>query len=126
MTTRAAELRSVPRLRTLGGRWRNDLGSELELHDTDGFLSGRYTSAVGEARRSEPLIGFCTPPSGAAIVVLAFVVRWPGTGSVTSWTARYDGERDSLEAAWLLEAASPSEAAWRSMQLGHDVFRRAG
>lgn len=126
MTTRSAEPRSVPGLRTLGGRWTSELGSELELHDTDGFLSGRYTSAVGLVRRSEPLIGFCTPPSGAGIVVLAFVVRWPGTGSVTSWTARYDSERDILEATWLLEAAAPSEAAWRSMQLGHDVFRRAG
>ncbi|MDA8310478.1 MAG: avidin/streptavidin family protein [Actinomycetota bacterium] len=124
MTTRSAPLCGAPARRSIVGTWRSELGSELELHDTDGFLSGRYLSAVGASRRSQPLIGFCTPPSGEGAVVLGFVVRWSDTGSVTSWTGRYDTGTDELHLTWVLAAASGPTTAWRSTELGQDRFRR--
>lgn len=126
VTTNSADIRPFVRLRTLGGRWTNELGSELELHNTDGFLSGRYHSTVGTAQHAEPLVGFCTPLTGTGIVAFGFVVRWDEAGSVTTWTGRYDGDTDRLQTTWVLESTSPSETSWRSLQLGQDVFRRAG
>ena len=111
---------------TVAGTWHSELGSELELHNTDGFLTGRYTSAVGSVRDPEPLLGFCTPPSGAGTVVVGFVVRWPVTGSLTTWAGRYDSETDELSMTWVLESVTPSSSAWRATQLGQDQYRRAG
>lgn len=125
MTTRSAPLIAAATRRTIAGTWRSELGSELELHNTDGFLSGRYLSAVGTLHGSQPLIGFCTPPTGTGTVVLGFVVRWSDTGSVTSWTGRYDAATDELHMTWVLEAATMPATAWRSTQLGQDQFRRS-
>jgi Avidin family len=124
MTSRSAPAPAARAVPTVVGHWRSDLGSELELHNTDGFLSGRYRSAVGTVRRPEPLIGSCTPPTGRAGAVLAFVVRWTGTGSVTAWTGRHDPRADQLELTWVLENAASSETSWRSTRVGGDVFHR--
>lgn len=113
-------------LHSVVGNWYSELGSELELHNTDGFLTGRYTSAVGSVRDPEPLIGFCTPPSGTGTVVVGFVVRWPVTRSLTTWAGRYDSDTDRLSMTWVLESATPSPTAWRSTQLGQDQYHRSG
>ncbi|HVC13956.1 MAG TPA: avidin/streptavidin family protein [Acidimicrobiales bacterium] len=125
MTTPPAAVRSAATSHTLTGTWRSELGSELELHNTDGFLSGRYRSAVGTVQASRPLIGFCTPPTGTGTAVLGFVVCWSETGSVTSWTGRYDSDTDRLHLTWVLEGATTPQTAWRATQLGQDQFRRA-
>lgn len=124
MATHPAPARTQPVRSSIAGTWRNELGSELELHDTDGFLSGRYRSAVGTVRDARPLIGICTPPTGTGPVVLAFVVCWSDSGSVTSWTGRYDIDEDALHMTWILQAATAPETAWSSTQLGQDEFRR--
>jgi hypothetical protein len=113
-------------LHTVVGSWRSELGSELELHNTDGFLTGRYASAVGTVHDPQPLIGFCTPPSGRGTVVVGFVVRWPATGSLTTWTGRYDSDTDRMNMTWVLESATPSPTAWRATHLGQDEYRRSG
>lgn len=126
MATRPTPARVAPLRRTVAGTWRSELGSEVELHVTDGFLSGRYRSAVGTVQQSQSLIGFCTPPTATGTVVLGFVVCWADTGSVTTWTGSYDRLSDRLHLTWLLEAAATPETGWRSTTLGQDVFERTG
>jgi hypothetical protein len=112
--------------KSVGGTWRSELGSELELHNVDGFLTGRFTSAVGTVRVAQPLIGLCTPSTGVGSVALGFVVRWADTMSLTSWTGRYESEGDDLNLTWVLEATAAAATRWRSTHVGQDRFHRSG
>lgn len=110
--------------RTVTGNWTSELGSRLELHCSDGLLTGHYSSAVGATRAPRPLIGFATPPSGSDAAVLGFVVPWSGIGSVTTWTGRYDRPTDRIFATWVLQSRHSPSTAWAATQIGQDVFVR--
>ena len=111
-------------LHTVEGSWRSELGSQLELHNTEGFLTGRDISAVGSDRCPQALFGQCTQPMSTGTVILGFVVCWTGSSSLTTWTGRYDGATDRLNLHWVLETATHPPTAWRSTQLGQDTFYR--
>lgn len=118
------ELRDRLVTRTITGTWTSELGSRLELHCADGILTGRYSSAVGAMHDARPLIGFATPPSGDDAAVLGFVVPWSGTGSLTTWTGRYERTTDRILATWVLETRQSPSTIWAATQIGQDVFIR--
>lgn len=109
----------------LTGTWRSGLGSELTLAEEPGArLGGRYRSAVGSTRRPQPLVGTYVPCDDGSAVI-AFVVRWPASGSVAAWTARYEPLSERIAATWLLESEEDEATAWRATHIGCDVFCRS-
>lgn len=120
----------------IGGRWRNDAGSELEIVERDGRLEGAYRTAVGraDAGRSYGLTGW---RAGRAF---GFVVAWaPDSDSVTAWSGVVEGAGDAaaLHTVWTLaraqaygKAADGSlaerpAAPWEAFGVQASVFRRA-
>ncbi|GAA2662547.1 MULTISPECIES: avidin/streptavidin family protein [Actinosynnema] len=117
----------------IGGTWHNELGSTLVIAvDEDGNVTGEYTSAVGEAAGSYPLLGRCNNPvdavHGAAI---GWTVSWVNdvvdAHSVTTWSGQHfeagpDPER--ITASWLLTSETTTAEVWESTVVGQDLFTR--
>lgn len=120
----------------IGGRWRNDAGSELEIVERDGRLEGAYRTAVGRAdtARSYGLTGW---RAGRAF---GFVVSWaPDSDSVTAWSGVVEGAgaASSLHTVWTLARARAygkaadgtlverPAAPWEAFGVQASVFRRA-
>lgn len=108
----------------IGGTWHSELGSELTLvEEGDGVLHGTYRSAVGRTRMPQPLMGTCVERADGSAMV-GFVVAWPATVSLATWTGRYQPVAEDIVATWLLESGSTDATIWRATNLGCDVFRR--
>lgn len=127
MTTKDRATPTATAAAPLSGRWRNRLGSEMELQVSGDRLVGTYHTAVGSPRReaSFELAGYAIGDA------LAFCVDFRPHGSVGSWTGHRtlddDGER--LMALWHLAGPvdRPREAdLWRGTLSGADEFRRVG
>ena len=109
----------------LAGTWRNELGSELTLIEEPGcVLGGWYRSGVGQTLAPRPLTGSCVRRADGS-AVLGFVVGWPSTDSLATWTARYQPVGDQIVATWLLESGSADDTTWLATRLGSDVFQRS-
>jgi hypothetical protein len=118
----------------LSGRWRNDRGSEMILRQKDQQILGEYITRIGDDRArdsSAPLVGFATGE------LVGFVVCWPGTASLTSWTGRLFQEQGpqgpvwKLHAAWHLareEVGDPPRKTgmWETFLTNVSVFERIG
>jgi hypothetical protein len=111
----------------LGGRWRNQLGSELVLEpDVDGTLRGTYRTSTGAGSETDaPVHGSWDPGAGGDCAVVGFAVTWPTVHAVTTWCGRYRSTDDRIEASWLMCTEADPEDDWRSTFTGHDVFHRA-
>ena len=110
---------------TLDGVWRNELGSQLRLFvEPDGSLVGTYESAVGGTRQQQPVTGSSGVRAPDGEVVLGFVVRWPGAGSLAAWAGTFDHRADRIHASWLLVEGCQAADAWGSTRTGVDEFRR--
>jgi hypothetical protein len=126
-----------PQLRTVGptrapselsGRWRNRLGSIMELRIEDGGhrLSGSFRSGVGSPHpdRSYDLTGYA---AGDAFV---FGVDFAPHGSVGAWAGHHvsDSHGERLVTLWHLArpVAEPHSDTdlWGSMLAGSDEFQR--
>jgi hypothetical protein len=112
----------------LQGRWRNGLGSEMDLQVVGDRLTGRYRTGVGSPR---PEMGY--ELAGFAVGdALAFCVDFRPHGSVASWTGHHtdDGDGERLVTLWHLAAPveRPQGAPdlWRGTLSGADEFRRIG
>ena len=111
--------------RGLSGTWHNELGSRLILTaGLEGHLTGAYAPGVGESPEERPLTGFWHQAAPGAPTVVGFVVAWPASHSLTTWAGRHDPGSDSISASWLLVGETPADEAWRSTNLGHDLFSR--
>ena len=111
----------------LTGRWRNRLGSVVELAvDDHHHVSGTYRTGVGvlDPDATFHVVGFA---EGDAF---SFCVDFGRRGSVASWSGHHidddDGER--LVSLWHLaqpvrEAHSEADV-WKAMMAGADEFRR--
>jgi len=106
--------------------WTNQLGSNVTFSiektntNTNGQVSGYYTSAVGITGR-HPLVGWAVGGR-----VISWTVKWqdqehPNFFSVTSWNGYVDREFHSIVANWLL--TSFTGAVWNSTLIGEDVFK---
>jgi Avidin family len=106
------------------GTWRSELGSDLTfLEDAEGILRGTYRSAVGQTCAPQPLAGTCVQRADGSAVV-GFVVGWPTTDSLATWTGRFEPADDRIVATWLLESGAGDATTWRATHLGCDVFHR--
>ncbi|MDE3087750.1 MAG: hypothetical protein KGJ77_13445 [Acidobacteriota bacterium] len=110
----------------LGGRWRNQLGSELVLEpESDGNLRGTYRTATGAGTEvAAPVHGSWDPGAGGDCVVVGFAVAWRTVHAVTTWCGRYRAVEDTIEASWLMSSETDPHDDWRSTFTGHDVFHR--
>jgi hypothetical protein len=108
------------------GRWRNQMGSTMELRLTGEALSGTYTSASSAAGASitGDLAGF---RSGDQI---AFAVKWQGADSLSTWVGQVVTEagQDVIRTVWhvTMEVDDADEASgiWQSVLTGSDFFTR--
>jgi hypothetical protein len=110
----------------LGGRWRNQFGSILELVvDCDGGLTGWFVSATGAtAGATYPIRGCCDVSKSGPRTVVGFVVDWGVHHASTAWSGSYDAEKDTIRASWLMTTSTDEKEDWRSTLIGHDVFHR--
>jgi hypothetical protein len=108
------------------GRWRNQLGSELDLRvDLAGELSGEYRTVTGAvAGQTFRVRGSCDPRPNDLPLAIGFVVDWRQVHGATAWVGHYFPEEDVIRVTWLMATETDSENDWRSTVIGHDVFRR--
>jgi hypothetical protein len=108
------------------GKWRNQLGSEMELSVTpEGRVAGQFRSAVGTASHahSYPLVGF------AESDLISFCVSFGGHG-VAAWVGQHTVRqgRERIATMWHLEQDIPNEQEarwlWSGVRAGSDVFTR--
>lgn len=111
----------------LNGRWCNERGSSMDLRvDTNGFITGSYSTGVGL-----PHPGECFCVTGQAKdTLLNFSVNFERYESLAIWAGRYlvENEIELIETKWLLQAnhglAPAPESFWSSVITGIDVFQR--
>jgi len=122
-----AEVGAVPSVVNFSGKWRNQLGSEMELAtDVSGRVTGRYRTNVGSPQPAEEfdLTGFVT---GDLIV---FCVNFGKYGSATSWAGQHTREAggERLHTLWHLAQNIPDvnepTGLWRGILAGADTFFR--
>ena len=102
----------------------NELGFALSLEaSTSGQLSGTFRSGVGDGLGQRPLRGLYSPSPQSGEAVLGFVVVWPSSHSLSSWSGHLHHD-DVITATWLLASSTDASDEWRSMHIGHDRFAR--
>jgi hypothetical protein len=110
------------------GRWKNDMGSTMELHVApDGSLKGTYQTNVGAAKPWErfELSGY------VAGDLIAFVANFGKYDSLTAWVGQHtvDGGRERIRTLWHLANNVPDSEEptrlWSSILTGANDFERA-
>lgn len=115
------------RTTSIVGRWRNQLGSTLELEvGSDDAVTGTFQAGVGTTHpeRTYHVAGYAL---GNAV---AFCVDFRPHGSVATWTGHHvdDDQGERLVTLWHL--AQPVDQPrggtdlWRGVVAGADEFRR--
>ncbi|TFK96779.1 tamavidin1 [Pterulicium gracile] len=115
------------------GTWFNQLGSQMQLTAfADGSLTGRYSSAVGNAVNSYTLVGrFDTSAPSGKGTTLGFDVTWKNKDlnahSSTTWSGQFfsgnsTGTGPVILTQWLLTRSTTLEDLWNSVTVGHDEF----
>lgn len=111
-------------VKQINGRWRNQLGSYLNLwSDEEGLITGSFNPSVGGVHGTHRVTGYLDPRPRES-VALGFVVSWHPAHSITVWLGQYDRDNDVITATWLLTGELPERDGWRSTNIGHDVFHR--
>lgn len=109
------------------GKWKNQLNSEMDLVITGQKVTGRYKSLVssGGSTVEGEITGYVDRD------LIAIVVNWDTTASLTSWTGQMvdEGGTETIETLWHLVmdiAEGPAEGAaiWQSTFAGADTFAR--
>ncbi|MBY0337401.1 MAG: avidin/streptavidin family protein [Acetobacteraceae bacterium] len=107
------------------GRWRNELGSTMELAVQGGSITGTYTSAVSSG--GGPVTGALAGHVNGDLI--AFTVRWPAP-AITAWVGQLvvAGGAEAIETLWQMttnvaDAEEPTKL-WQSVLAGADRFVR--
>lgn len=107
------------------GRWKNQMGSFMDLSVTGSDVTGSYTSASSSG--GGPVTG--TLKGNAVGDLICFIVAWPG-GSMTAWTGQLvdDDVAPRIKTLWHLvtdvpDAGEPARL-WTSTFAGADEFTR--
>ncbi|MGF1595732.1 MAG: avidin/streptavidin family protein [Acidimicrobiales bacterium] len=112
---------------TIAGRWRNRLGSTMELDvGEDHRLHGTYHSGVGVPDTSATFVvaGFA---EGDAVAFTVDFGRW---GSVAAWAGHHVADDNGERLVTLWHLAQPVRSAhgeadvWGSLMAGSDEFTR--
>ena len=111
------------------GKWKNELGSEMELSVSGSKLTGTYRTGVGAPGNTEEF-------AISGVVngdLIAFVVSWEKYGSASAWvgqqTADDGGSNERIETKWQLveniAESAEKRSLWGSTTTGSDVFTRS-
>ncbi|KFZ69492.1 Avidin, partial [Podiceps cristatus] len=124
----------VPQQCDLTGRWKNDLGSWMEVFavDSQGNFSGEYHTAVSSTQKPiqpSPLIGSQHLDEDGKKTGRSFLV---GSCSGSHSTAVFvgqcfaeDGGKEVLQTSWLLrEKVDSPHSDWKATRTGRNVFSR--
>jgi len=108
------------------GRWRNQMGSFMDLVVADDIVSGTYNSA--NSAGGPPVTGAI---KGSVIDdLITFSVTWQRSGSITAWTGQLvqDGAAPKIRTLWHLVTNIPDgdepTKLWMSTYAGADEFLR--
>ena len=101
----------------ISGRWSNQNGSILHIHDENNKITGKYKTKIGSAdlTKSYKVVGFRNDKC------LGFTVSWrPESDSITSWTGLLVKTQKQLElhTLWTLVTQSkikPNEKGFTSV-----------
>ncbi|GAA4840818.1 avidin/streptavidin family protein [Kitasatospora terrestris] len=115
----------------IAGDWYSEQGSHMHLEtDPSGGVTGTYTSALGRAAGTYPLVGRFDPLREAGRgTAIGWTVAWRNedadAGSVTSWSGEYRaGDQERITAGWLLTRSADAPDSWESTMVGQDTFTR--
>ncbi|XP_062596648.1 streptavidin-V2-like [Saccostrea cucullata] len=111
----------------LAGKWKNELGSKMEITCNEGTISGRYESTVGQAVNWYDLSGRYLQVNEKDFMV-GWSVAWKNQDedakSLTSWTGVYYAEKDEIWTQWILGAFKNQTDYWRIYYTNQNVFTR--
>ena len=110
----------------LKGQWLNELGSALIIEDIsqDGKIIGQYASSTGVDGKVFPLTGWMNrSEENPEEINIAFMVRWKGYGSITSWTGYCIEDQDGtrIKTIWNL-VRSGKEHSWERIITNSSTF----
>ncbi|KAK3587464.1 hypothetical protein CHS0354_007956 [Potamilus streckersoni] len=114
----------------IAGKWKNQLGSTMQITCRKGNLRGKYRSSVGEASDFYDLSGRYTMTGvNQEDCILGFSVAWNNdvrgnSNSTTSWTGLLYASEGIIHTHWILTRYRELESMWASNLVGHDDFRR--
>jgi hypothetical protein len=105
------------------GRWRNELGSTMQLKVRRSQVSGWYktaTSSGGGPLPRHPLSGYVDGN------LIAFAVNWKEKAAITAWVGQLT-DKHTLFTLWqmTMQVSDPSKEVWESILAGSDTFNRA-
>lgn len=110
----------------LRGQWVNELGSALIIEEVsqDGKIIGQYASSTGVDSKVFPLSGWMNrTEENPEEINIAFMVRWKGYGSITSWTGYCVEDQDGtrIKTVWNL-VRSGKEYDWERIITNSSTF----
>jgi hypothetical protein len=114
----------------LTGRWKNELGSEVDLRAAKGQLTGLYETRVsgGEKINETPLLGtYRDTPDGVFITI---IVQWTYVKdgqrklSQTTWNGKAFYDSPTFSLTWLLVRDTTKEDYWEATLTGVNTFQR--
>ncbi|XP_061170048.1 streptavidin-like [Saccostrea echinata] len=111
----------------LSGKWRNQLQSEMVITCKDGTISGKYTSAVGQASKEYELMGRYTQVNDKDYMVgwsVAWKNQYQDAKSVTSWTGVFYGAEGVIRTQWILSSFEDPDDFWETFITNQDTFSR--
>ena len=129
------EKQAIPEniIKLLKGKWKNDLGSTLQIDSIDkktGMIRGSYISPSGGGHKSFPLIGWVNtkkpdPKLKSNVVVLSFSVRWGSIGTITTWNGyqTISNNKPKIVMQWLRSVPN-SNFIWDHVNIGQDSFSK--
>jgi len=102
------------------GTWVNELGSEVELVQTGGMLSGTYESAVssGNTTTTGDLQGYVDGD------LISFVVHWRNFQAITAWVGQLDKNGATMNTLWQMTKQVDIGDEWASINAGADYFSK--
>ena len=109
------------------GRWKNQIGSEMNLTIAGQDVMGTYTSASSASSGGGPITGQLK--GYVAGDLISFLVIWP-RGSMTAWTGQLvdDENAPRIKTLWHLVTDVPDadepKRLWTSTFAGADEFTR--
>jgi hypothetical protein len=121
-----------PGVRPLGfsgfdGRWKNELGSTMDITIQNGRVTGVYTSTVsggGGGTVTGDITGFVDDD------IISFIVKWTGFSSMTAWVGQVVEVNgvETIKTLWHLlrnvaDAEEPAKV-WSAILTGADQFTR--
>ncbi|XP_062603167.1 streptavidin-V2-like [Saccostrea cucullata] len=111
----------------LSGKWKNQLKSEMEIICKDGTISGKYTSAVGQASKEYDLMGRYTQVNDKDYMLgwsVAWKNKYQDAKSVTSWTGVFYAAEGVIRTQWILGRFEDPDDFWETFITNQDTFTK--